>query len=126
MMSQVILEELRVVVVAFFSGAVITVVYDVIRIFRRLISHGNLLIGVEDFLFWIWTSLWTFSMLYRTNDGSLRIYTILAMVFGMIVYYNTVSEFFVKYMGKNLKKVLAMLSYPLKQLWKGIIMRKNR
>ena len=126
MMSGVILQELRTVSIAFGSGVLIIFVYDLLRIFRRVISHGNVWIGVEDFLFWIWTSLWTFSMLYRTNDGSLRIYTILAMVFGMIVYYNTVSEFFVKYMGKNLKKVLAMLSYPLKQLWKGIIMRKNR
>ena len=80
MMSGVILEELRVAGVAILSGAVITIVYDGLRIFRRLIPHGNVWIGIEDFFFWMWTALWVFSVLYRENDGSLRSYNILAMV----------------------------------------------
>ena len=126
MMSAVIIEELRTIGIAFVSGAFITFIYDLLRIFRRVISHGNVWISMEDFLFWIWTSLWIFSVLYRTNDGSLRIYTIFAMVLGMIIYHKTVSESFVRITGGFLKKIVRFLVLPLKKLWKVIIMKKNR
>lgn len=115
-MSQVILGELRVVGVAFLSGAVITMVYDILRIFRRVISHGNFWIGAEDFIFWIWTALWTFSVLYRENDGNLRMYTMLFMAVGMILYHLTISEPLVRFFGKILKKILETALYPLKML----------
>ena len=104
-MSPDIIEELRTAFRAFLSGAWITVVYDLIRIFRRMISHGNFWIGVEDLFFWIWTSLWIFSVLYRENDGTLRMYTMIAMALGMIAYHWTVGEPVVKFLGKVLKKI---------------------
>ena len=104
-MSPEILEELRTAFRAFLSGAWITVVYDLIRIFRRIISHGNFWIGVEDLFFWIWTSLWIFSVLYRENDGTLRMYTMITMALGMIAYHWTVGEPVVKFLGKVLKKI---------------------
>ena len=115
MMSQVILKEIQTVGTALVCGAFITFVYDLLRIFRRVISHGNVWIGVEDFFFWIWTSLWIFSVLYRENDGSLRLYTILAMVLGMIVYHRVIGEPIVKFAGKILKK-----------FWKSFIMKKDQ
>lgn len=116
MMSQVILGELRVVGAAFLSGALITIVYDLIRIFRRVIAHGNLWIGIEDFMFWVWTALWIFSVLYRENDGNLRMYTILSMVLGMLLYHKTISEPLVKFTAKILKRLFWILTYPLKML----------
>lgn len=115
-MSAGILEELRVVGIAVVYGAAITFVYDLIRIFRRIIAHGNFWIGVEDFFFWIWTSLWSFSVLYRENDGNLRMYTIGSMVLGMILYHQLISEIFVKISAKVLKRVLTILLYPLQKV----------
>lgn len=115
-MSHVIVGELQVAGVALVHGILITVVYDLIRIFRRVIAHGNFWIGVEDFLFWIWTSLWIFSVLYRENDGSFRMYTILAMVLGMIIYHKTISEPLVSVSGKILKKLVFLICWPIKRL----------
>lgn len=116
MMSQGILEELRVVGTAFVSGAVITIVYDLLRIFRRVIAHGNWWIGIEDFIFWIWTALWIFSVLYRENDGSFRMYTMGSMAVGMIIYHKTISEPLVEFFGKMLKKLLRIILFPIKRL----------
>ena len=120
-MSGVILEELRVAGVAILSGAVITIVYDCLRIFRRIIPHGNVWIGIEDFFFWMWTALWVFSVLYRENDGSLRSYTILSMVIGMFLYHQTISEPLVGFFGKminQLKKLIAAII--IKSRWRNI------
>ena len=115
-MSQGILEELQVVGIAFVSGAVITIVYDLLRIFRRVIAHGNWWIGIEDFIFWIWTALWIFSVLYRENDGSFRMYTMGSMAVGMIIYHKTISEPLVEFFGKMLKKLLRIILFPIKRL----------
>ena len=116
MMSHVIAGELLGVVTALLCGMAITLVYDVLRIFRRVVAHGNFWIGVEDFLFWIWTSLWIFSVLYRENDGNFRLYTIFSMVLGMVLYHKTISELLVKFFGKFLKKVVQLLLFPIKRL----------
>lgn len=116
MISQVILNEFRVVGVAFFSGVLITVVYDMLRIFRRVLSHNNFWIGAEDLIFWMWTALWTFSVLYRENDGNLRMYTMFFMAAGMISYHMTISEPLVRILGKIFKKLASILFYPLKLL----------
>ena len=121
MMSGVILEELRVFAVAVMSGAVNTIVYDCIRIFRRLIPHGNVWIGIEDFFFWMWTALWVFSVLYRENDGSLRSYTILAMVIGMFLYHQTISEPLVGFFGKMINRLKKLISKIIMKLrWRNI------
>lgn len=116
MMSAGILQELRVAAVAVIDGALITLVYDGIRIFRRGISHGNFWIGAEDLIFWIFTSLWVFSVLYRENDGSLRLYTILAMTAGMFLYHQTVSEPLVRILGGLFHKLVELLLFPLKKV----------
>lgn len=115
MMSAGILQELRVAASAVLSGALITLVYDGIRIFRRGIPHGNFWIGAEDLIFWIFTSLWVFSVLYRENDGSLRLYTILAMTGGMFLYHQTVSEPLVRILGGLFHKLVKLLLFPLKK-----------
>jgi spore cortex biosynthesis protein YabQ len=104
-MSPDIVLELKGVATSCLCGALITVVYDGIRIFRRLISHGNFWIGAEDFVFWMWTAIWIFSVLYRENDGNLRMYTMISMAIGMILYHKIISEPLVGVLGRWIKKL---------------------
>ena len=115
-MSPVILEELKSAFVSVVYGAWVTVVYDLLRIFRRIVPHGNVFIGIEDFFFWIWTAFWSFSVFYRENDGSIRMYTIIAMGIGMILYHQTFSNLLVKILGDRLGRILKkiMLSIIMK------------
>ena len=126
MISKSILAELKTAWVALFSGALITVVYDVLRIFRRIISHGNLWIGIEDFFFWIWTTFWIFSVLYRENDGNLRMYTLVSMGLGMILYHKTLSAPLVGVFGKVIKKLKKGLSKIIIKLTYNRLLRPWR
>lgn len=115
---------------ALLCGAAVTFVYDLLRIFRRVFPHGSLWIGIEDAFFWLWTAFWTFSVLYRENDGSFRGYTLLSMAAGMIAYHAFFSTPFVECAGKIFKKAVNFILFPLKScrkklknLRQGLIMR---
>lgn len=37
---------------AFFSGMFLCGVYEVLRLFRRIIRHHSIVVSAEDFLYW--------------------------------------------------------------------------
>ena len=74
-------------------GCWLMLVYDLLRVLRLMIKHSSLGRGVEDFLFWIYAGAATFMLLYEQNDGSLRLYVIAGVLFGMLLYDKIVSRF---------------------------------
>uniref|UniRef100_UPI0040570B42 spore cortex biosynthesis protein YabQ n=1 Tax=Acetatifactor sp. TaxID=1872090 RepID=UPI0040570B42 len=94
---------------ALLMGIFITFVYDILRIFRRVIPHGNLLISLEDIGFWIYCATKVFLLMYHESNGTLRWFAILGALVGMFLYKKLVSGFFVKYVSMALRKVLDIL-----------------
>ena len=54
---------------SFLMGILITVLYDVLRIVRRIIPHNIVAVSLEDFLYWIFCSILVFLMLIRKITG---------------------------------------------------------
>lgn len=94
---------------ALLMGIFITFVYDILRIFRRVIPHGNLLISLEDMGFWIYCAARVFLLMYHESNGTLRWFAVLGALVGMFLYKKTVSPSFVKYTSMLLRKVLGAL-----------------
>ena len=84
-MSGEILLELQFFVRAFLWGIFLALVYDLIRIFRRLVSHGTAALAVEDILYWLACGVLIFRMLYQENSGAIRGFAIAAVVLGMLL-----------------------------------------
>ena len=72
-------EELLFFCRAFWAGACLAAGYDLLRIFRRLVSHSPFLTGAEDILYWCCAGIYLFGMIYRENDGVIRTYALLAV-----------------------------------------------
>ena len=125
MIGPELLRELSDAGKAMLSGAMITLVYDLLRIFRRIVRHGRLWMDLEDALFWGWTSLWIFGVLYRINDGAFRIYTIVMMFLGMLGYHRYIGELLVAVVSGGLKRVLKILGMPLKKFKTYLIFLMN-
>ena len=107
--------EVRLLVMGIMAGAGLMALYDLLRLFRALVPHGWFWMGLEDLGYWIFAGLAVFYLLYRENDGSLRLYVISTVFFTMIVYDRLCSTF----LQKALKK--------LKRCFKiGIIKAKRR
>ena len=110
---------------ALFMGIFITFIYDLLRIFRRVVPHRGFFVSAEDLFFWIYCGEEVFLMMYHESDGTLRWFAVLGALAGMFLYRKLVSPFFVKYVSMALNwllrllgRVLSWLSRPLKYLFR--------
>ena len=90
-MSGVIRFELGLIARSFAMGAALMMLYDLLRLFRLLVRHNAVFLGIEDFLYWIFCGFASFAMLYQQNGGILRFYVIVGIFAGMIIYDRLVS-----------------------------------
>lgn len=116
-----ILGELQFFAWAVLRGVFILVIYDVLRIFRRIVPHGVFWISLEDILYWLLTALLIFELLYRENDGAVRAYALIAIAIGMLFYHQTVSSYLVEWISKFLKWILGILLKPLVLVFQKVV-----
>ncbi len=119
--------ELQFFLTSILWGAVLIIVYDFLRILRRLIGHGIFLISFEDLVYWLAASLFIFTILYKENNGIIRGFFILGMGIGMMLYYYVLSDLFVKgaseiikYIMRPIMKLLRKLIKRLKNYYKSV------
>ena len=94
---------------ALLMGIFITFLYDILRIFRRVIPHAAFWVSVEDLAFWVYCATEVFLLMHHESNGSLRWFAIFGAVMGMLLYKKLVSPFFVKYVSMALQKLLGIL-----------------
>ena len=61
--SAAISEQAASLGVSILIGGALFLLYDILRIFRRIVPHGNFWIGMEDFVYWICCTAVVFVML---------------------------------------------------------------
>lgn len=94
---------------ALLMGIFITFIYDILRIFRRVVPHGDLLVSLEDIAFWVYCAAKVFLLMYHESDGTLRWFAVLGALVGMMTYKKLVSPSLVKYATLLLCKILQIL-----------------
>lgn len=124
--SEAIGQQAALFCTSIFVGAGLFLLYDVLRIFRRVIQHGNIWIGVEDFFYWIVCTAVVFVMLYQENDGMVRGFALLGLVFGMAVYFLFLSRFIVRANVFILKKILGCVRKVLHFFFGPLIKRGKK
>lgn len=113
-MSQNIINEAYFFGCCVLTGIAVIFMYDIVRIFRRIIPHGVIAIGMEDFIYWVGCSFFVFHMIYIRNDGIIRGFAIIAIVLGMLIYNMTISKLLVKYVSMILNKIKSIIIFPIK------------
>lgn len=94
---------------ALLMGIFITFLYDILRIFRRVVPHGSILVALEDIGFWVYCAVEVFLLMYHESDGRLRWFAVLGAMVGMGVYKKLFSKPFVKYTSLLLQKLLMLI-----------------
>lgn len=118
--------------VGIYLGAFLCFLYDLVRCFRRIISHSYFFIAISDLLYWLLAASITIACINRYNYGSFRVYIFVAMTVSATLYHFTVStvfmyfaDFVTSFLRKNLKKCKKVLKNVIKKI-KIMSTMKNR
>lgn len=77
-------------------GALLLLFYDLLLAFRKAVPHASAWTAAEDLLYWLFTSVFVFSFIYRTNQGILRSFLLLGLLLGAWICHITVSPLFLR------------------------------
>lgn len=102
-------------------GVFITLVYDILRIARRVIPHRDFMVSLEDLGFWIYCAGEVFLMMYHESNGTLRWFAVLGAMVGMLLYRKLISPWLVKYTSFLLNKVVHVLSLGFHKCCKPLV-----
>ena len=91
-MAGLIYDEMTLFAICMLLGAILAMVYDIIRIFRLFVPHADVFVDIEDLIFWIFTAWMVFRTLVIYNRGALRAYAFIGMFLGVILYSLTLSK----------------------------------
>jgi len=126
-MNGAIMVELRFFGASMFWGMLLLVIYDMLRILRRVVNHNGFFIAIQDILYWVTCSLLIFHMMYQQNNGIIRGFSILAMILGMLIYHAGISDLLVYFISEILNniikfigKLIALLFMPLRIIFNKI------
>lgn len=78
------------------DGVLIGIIFDIFRILRKTIKTSDFVTYIEDFLFWIITSIILFYSIFTYNNGELRFFMFLAVTLGFVLYLCTISSYLIK------------------------------
>lgn len=120
-----IAEQVYIFLYAVIGGALIAFLYDILRIKRRTIKTGIVIVTLEDILYWLVSAVLMFILVYNTNNGEIRGYIFIGNTLGVILYLSLLSKLIITssmMIIKLIKKILAFIwkifSYPFKLIFK--------
>ncbi|MDR1391699.1 MAG: spore cortex biosynthesis protein YabQ [Clostridiales bacterium] len=108
-----------------FAGFILAFIYDVFRIYRKLIKTNDFFVTIQDISFFLVSALIIFFVAYKLNSSRMRMFEFFAILLGMIFYKIIFKDFIliisVKFINILIKISLwfwKKLTYPVVFLWK--------
>lgn len=113
-MGEMVKEELHFAFNSILVGFNIIVFYDILRIIRIFIGRNIFLENVTDFIFANISGLFVFGMIYFSNSGVIRFFSLALVVATIWLYNRYISSFVIKLVNKGYKSVRKTLQKPMK------------
>ena len=105
---------------AILVGAIIGLLYDLFRVFRKIVKHGLVAVQIEDILFWLAAITIMFYFVFKQNDGEVRLFSLIGTFCGVLVYFFTISKWVKRIlftlatvMIRVIRTALGMLLFPI-------------
>lgn len=124
-MENGILTQLYPVLIFIISGIIIGILFDIFRVFRRSFHTPDIITYIEDVLFWIIAGLFLIFVIFNFTNGEIRIYNIIGLILGSVIYIICISKLFIKInvkivllMKKIFINIFKILMIPLKFIFK--------
>lgn len=85
-MKQLIAQQVQFILFMTISGMALMAGYDILRFLRWLVPRGNIMVALEDILYWSVASVPIFYLFLIYHDGIIRWYGVVAVFGGIILY----------------------------------------
>ncbi len=123
-MGELVVWEAQYVAVVVTLGIFLAVVYDCIRILRRLFAHNVFWLSVEDILFWMFAAMAIFVVCFVEDAGNVRWFAIGGAALGAYMYNCTIGPVFVKTVSLLLFFPVKLIKKALKKAKKSFTIKK--
>lgn len=92
-------KELNVFIQAILVGNLLYLIYKAMGVLRLLIKHHSFWISLEDFIYWVFVTVYVFLSIQNNCNGNIRWYFIMGLLGGSLV-----THYFI---GKITRKCIA-------------------
>ncbi len=89
-------------------GGILGLIYDTLRLLRRMIPHRKLLVQAEDGLYWLLAAFFVFAVLLRKNHGQMCFFLLLG-IFGGLGLYALICSHIVMALGEGVLHLIRKL-----------------
>lgn len=101
-----------------FTGMAIGILFDIFRALRKNFNTSDILISIQDILFWIITGFMILYNIWYFNDGEIRIFMFLGIILGVLIYILTLSSIIFQLLYKILTIAKSILIKPIQAIIK--------
>ena len=122
------INQINMLLAFFITGIIIGILFDIFRISRKLFKTPNILIYIEDILFWILTGLFFLFTIFTFTNGQIRLYMIIITICACIIYFISISKYFITLnikIANIILNILKIMFFPMKKIKKLINFTKN-
>lgn len=120
-MNPMISEQLMIFLLAILIGAVAHFSYDLIRVFRRVFVHNNLIIDIEDVAYFVLLGMCLFIYIFKINSGVIRGFIIAGFGLGGLLYHLTLSKLIILIITTIVKSIVTTIMTLIKFIFSPII-----
>lgn len=115
-----IAEQTQIFIIFVIVGIIISFLFDIFRIFRKVYKFSNMLIYMQDILFWLLTGIIILQAIFKFNSGDIRIFLFLGIFVGVFIYISLFSIYVIK-IGSFILKLINTLIRKLINVFKAPI-----
>ena len=92
------------------TGIGLGILFDFFRALRKTFKTADFITYIEDIIYWILAGIIVLYNIWFFNDGEIRIYMILGILIGTVIYTLTLSPIFVKINCLIMSKIKIILT----------------
>jgi spore cortex biosynthesis protein YabQ len=105
------------------AGIAVGVLFDIYRVVLIYNNPNKILLAISDVLYWVLCAFITFVFFLYANNGNLRYYTFIGIIFGLFLYFKLASKKFIIavrsiifFVIKGFRLAYIIIVYPLKYI----------
>jgi len=119
-----ITKELIIFLSFILDGMAGGILLDILRVFRRNRKVNDIIVYLEDILYWVVLGISVIWLSYILNTDTIRMYMLLAVFLGLLIYFLTLTKVVYKVFDFGCRYLLMLIGWFVK-IFKGAANEKE-